>query len=201
MGKHSGGKSLSNQHILRSMILWSWDEVGRYRAATEPLERQCRLLACAVARRRFPRRKMKTKGVLQIARSKEAGRDAFCPLEDAPRLRASAAQGPFRRTRRVPPRRHRAKPQDHGAPVTRAQTDVRVSGLRVKRHQLSAYSRRRSTPLKTMIGTAKGHQLPAKTTFSTASAKTCHRCTSPVAPPRANLAVSPGRHLCRPICR
>jgi hypothetical protein len=38
--------------------------------------------------------------------------------------------------------------KNHGAPVTRAaaQTNVRVSGIRLKRHQLSASSRRRSTP-------------------------------------------------------
>src|SRR5262249_30432863 len=38
--------------------------------------------------------------------------------------------------------------KNHGGPVTRAaaQTNVRVSGLRLKRHQLSASSRRRSTP-------------------------------------------------------
>src|SRR5262245_50753494 len=60
------------------------------------------------------------KGVLEIARSKEAGRDALCPLEDPSRLRAHAPQGPFRRPRRVPSRRHRAKPQDDGTPADRA---------------------------------------------------------------------------------
>jgi hypothetical protein len=80
--------------------------------------------------------------------------------------RPGFSTGPFRRPRRVPSRRHRAKPQDHGAPVTRAtHTDVCVSGLRVKRYQLSASSRRRSTPLKTMTGPPRAHQLPAKRLF------------------------------------
>ena len=56
--------------------------------------------------------------VFEIARSKEADRDALCAFEDPSWLRANAITGPFRGTRRVPSRRHRAKPQDHGDPTT-----------------------------------------------------------------------------------
>src|SRR5215475_16075800 len=70
------------------------------------------------ARHRSPQNE--DKGVLEIARSKKAGRDALCALEDPSWLRARAPQGPFRRPRRVPSRRHRAKPQDHGPPADRA---------------------------------------------------------------------------------
>jgi hypothetical protein len=58
-------------------------------------------------------------GVLEIARSKEAGRDALCASEDASRLRTHAAARPFRCARRVPSRRHRSKPQDYGSAPAR----------------------------------------------------------------------------------
>ena len=47
-------------------------------------------------------------------------RDALCPLEDSPRLRAHAAARPFWCARRVPSCRHRAEPQDLGAANPRA---------------------------------------------------------------------------------
>jgi transposase len=58
-------------------------------------------------------------GVHQIARSAQTRRDALCPLEDSSWLRAHAAARPFWRTRRVPPRRYRAEPQDLGVPIPR----------------------------------------------------------------------------------
>ena len=53
-------------------------------------------------------------GVPQITRSAQARRDALRAPEDAPWLRAPAAQRSLRRSRRVPSRRNRAEPQDAG---------------------------------------------------------------------------------------
>ena len=74
-------------------------------------------------RRICPRRDTPTdadKGIPQVARPAQTRRDALCPLEDPPRLRAHAAARAFWCTRRVPSRRNRAEPQDLGAPNPRA---------------------------------------------------------------------------------
>src|SRR4029077_7763580 len=57
---------------------------------------------------------------------KEAGRDALCAFEDASRIRTHAAARPFRRARRVPSRRHRSEPQDHGPAPARTTTQAGV---------------------------------------------------------------------------
>ena len=62
------------------------------------------------------------KGIRQIAGREKASRDAVRPSEDPPWLRANAASGPLRRSRRVPPRRYRAEVENYGAPDTRAAT-------------------------------------------------------------------------------
>ena len=80
---------------------------------------------CAERQRSGPRHRSpqdENEGVLKIARSKEAGRDALCAFEDASRLRTNAAARPFRRPRRVPSGRHRSKPQDHGPAPARTTT-------------------------------------------------------------------------------
>ena len=71
------------------------------------------------------RRKMKTKAFAQIARREQARRDALRAPEDPSRLRAAAAARPLRRSRRVPPRRHRAEPQDAGPAAHPATTTCR----------------------------------------------------------------------------
>ena len=53
-----------------------------------------------------------TPGVRQIARRAQEGRNALCPPQDPPSLRAHAPAGPLRRARRIPPRRHRAEPEN-----------------------------------------------------------------------------------------
>ena len=68
------------------------------------------------------RRKNENEGIRQITRREKARRDALRALENSPRLRADAAQGPLRRARRVPPRRYRAELENHGAPNTRDTT-------------------------------------------------------------------------------
>ena len=50
--------------------------------------------------------------VREIARRAQEGRDALCAPQDPPSLRAHALAGPLRRARRIPPRRHRAEPED-----------------------------------------------------------------------------------------
>src|SRR5262245_5744564 len=62
----------------------------------------------------------------QIARSEKTGRDALCTPEDPSPLRAHAPARPVRRPRRVPPRRHRAEPQDTGAAPPPAATTARL---------------------------------------------------------------------------
>ena len=113
----------------------------RYRARKRdcdacPLEpNAARTMPPRVCRARRPRRcprrgttQDEDQGVPQIARSAQAGRDALRAPEDPPWLRAAAAARPLGRARRVPPRRHRAEPQDAGpAPHPAATT----TGLRV----------------------------------------------------------------------
>ena len=50
--------------------------------------------------------------VRPIEQSAQENRDALCAPENPSPLRAHAPTRPLRRTRRVPPRRHRAEPQD-----------------------------------------------------------------------------------------
>src|ERR1700733_3426035 len=59
-------------------------------------------------------------GIGSITRRAQEGRDAVCAPEDSPSLRAHAPAWAFRRARRVPPRGHRAKPQDARTPNPRA---------------------------------------------------------------------------------
>src|ERR1700730_4228610 len=57
--------------------------------------------------------------VRAIEQCTQKSRDAFCTPEGPTRLRAYAPTRSHRRTRRVPPRRYRAEPQDDGAASTR----------------------------------------------------------------------------------
>ena len=66
--------------------------------------------------RDIARRKMKTKAFAKSRDERKRVEMRFAHLEDPPRLRADAAQGAFRRTRRVPSRCHRAEPQNARAP-------------------------------------------------------------------------------------
>ena len=72
------------------------------------------------------RRLMRTKAYL-VSRISATRRDALCPLEGSSPLRAHATARSFRRPRRVRPRCHRAKPQDLGAPNSKAATHSAVS--------------------------------------------------------------------------
>ena len=66
--------------------------------------------------RDIARRKMKTKAFTKSRDERKRVADALRALEDTPRLRAVAAQGTFRRARRVSSRRHCAEPQNTCAP-------------------------------------------------------------------------------------
>ena len=75
---------------------------------------------CAFARSRETSTRMRAiapahwwhPGVRPIARRAKEGRDAVCSPQDPSSLRANATERSLRRSRRVPPRRNRAEPQD-----------------------------------------------------------------------------------------
>ncbi len=107
-------------------------------------------------------------------------RDALRALENSPRLRADAAQGTFRRARRIPPRRHCAEPQNARAPDSWAATrqTARIVCLRslMLSQSGSHQSQRRSSCLNTRSRLiSAGSESPKsatpieKSTFSTAS--------------------------------
>ena len=135
-------------------------------------------------------------GVPQIARSAQARRDALRAPEDPSRLRAAAPARPLRRPRRVPPRRHRAEPQDAGpAPHPAATTArLRVScvasvGVASASRPTPAWARPENPdqPSTSQIKpTAKLHRL-SPPTFSTASTR-----SSPIPRPAPLSGCRPG---------
>jgi Transposase DDE domain len=71
---------------------------------------------------------------IPVARRTKACRDALHAFEDPSWLRADAAQGTFRGTRRIPFSRHRAEPQNAGAPDPSAATNAISRIVRLNSH-------------------------------------------------------------------
>src|SRR5258708_9999390 len=71
---------------------------------------------------------------IPVARRTKACRDALHAFEDPSWLRADAAQGTFRGTRRIPFSRHRAEPQNAGAPDPSAATNAISRIARLNSH-------------------------------------------------------------------
>ena len=99
-------------------------------------------------------------GVRTIARRAQEGRDAICAPQNPSPLRAYALAGSLRGTRRVPPRRHRAKPQDARQPTLAAAS--RRAGS--KRHVSGSPIKRRTEVKNTLpVGRIEGSKIPIET--------------------------------------
>jgi len=102
------------------------------------------------------------KSVLEVTRSAQAGRDALRPPQDAPWLRANAAEGAFGCTRRVPSRCNRTKSQnDGGSAVRSAPTVVCLSC----RRELTSQRLNRKIPLTSSQGTIGGEVRGSESDF------------------------------------
>ncbi len=87
-----------------------------------------------IGRPRYRAPEDEDKGIRQIARRTKACRDALRAFENPSWLRADAAQGTFRGTRRIPFSRHRPEPQNAGAPDPSAATNAISRIVRLNSH-------------------------------------------------------------------